>query len=87
MSSTDRVGNEVKHRVEKARNVLRKVNRRQAKLIGYILRRNRLLKHAVEGMVQRERRGPRRRKQLLNEFKEKRKCWTLKEETLDSSLW
>jgi hypothetical protein len=49
MSSTDRVGNEVKHRVEKARNVLRKVNRRQAKLIGYILRRNRLLKHGTEG--------------------------------------
>jgi hypothetical protein len=32
------------------------------------------------------RRG-RRRKQLLDDLKEKRRCWKLKEEALDRTLW
>jgi hypothetical protein len=32
------------------------------------------------------RRG-RRRKQLLDDLKEKRRCWKLKEEALDLTLW
>jgi hypothetical protein len=87
MCSTDRVENEeVKHGVEKPRNILCTVNRRKAKWLGYILRRNRLLKHVIEGMIQRKRRGARRRKQILKELKEKRRYWNLKEETLDSTL-
>ena len=45
MSSTNRVENEeVQQRVEKARNILRKVNRRKAMWTGHITRRNRLSK-------------------------------------------
>jgi len=34
-----------------------------------------------------EGRGARRRKQLLNDFKEKRRYWNLKAEALDCTLW
>jgi hypothetical protein len=40
--------NEVLHRVKEKRNILHTVNGRKANWIGYILRRNYLLKHAVE---------------------------------------
>jgi hypothetical protein len=41
---TDRVNNEaVLHRVKEERNILHTIRRRKAKLIGHILRRNRLL--------------------------------------------
>jgi len=55
------------------------------------LRRNCLLKHVVEGKVEgrikvRGRRG-RRRKQLLDDFMEKRGRWKLKEEALDRTVW
>jgi hypothetical protein len=56
-----------------------------------ILRRNCLLKHVIEGKLEgriemTERRG-RRRKQLLDDLKEKRRYWKLKEEALDRTLW
>jgi len=59
------------------------------------LRRNCLLKHAVEGKIEGRievtgRRG-RRRKQILDGLDEMRGCWKLKEEaldrTLENSLW
>jgi hypothetical protein len=59
--------------------------------IGHILRRNCLLKHAIEGKLEWRiemtgRRG-RRRKQLLDDLKEKRRYWELKEDALDRTLW
>jgi hypothetical protein len=59
--------------------------------IGHIMRRNCLLKHVIEGKLEgriemTERRGT-RRKQLLDDLKEKRKYWKLKEEALDRTLW
>jgi hypothetical protein len=59
------------------------------------LRRNCLLKHVikkkVEGRIEGTGRRGRRPKQLLDDMKEKRRYWKLKEEalarTLDSSLW
>jgi hypothetical protein len=49
MSWTDRVRNEdVLHGVKKERNILRTIKRRKANWIGYILRRNFLLKHVIE---------------------------------------
>jgi hypothetical protein len=50
-----------------------------------------LLKHVIEGKIEgkievTERRG-RRRKQLLDDVKEKRTYWKLKEEALDRSVW
>ena len=62
----------------------------KAKWIGQILHRNCLLKHIIEevggGEEVTERQG-RRRKQLLDELKERRGHWKLKEEELDRTLW
>jgi hypothetical protein len=92
ISWTDRVRNEeVLHRVKEERNILHTVKGRKANWIGHILRRNCLLKHVMEGKLggrieMTERRG-RRRKRLLDDLKEKRRYWKLKEETLDRPQW
>jgi hypothetical protein len=78
ISWTDRVRNEdVLHRVKEERNILHTIKRRKANWIGHILRKNCLLKHVIEGKLEErvqmtERRG-RRRKQLLDYLKEKRR--------------
>jgi hypothetical protein len=59
--------------------------------IGHILRRNCLLKHVIEGKIERrievtKIRG-RRSKQLLDDLKETRGYWKLKEEALNRTLW
>ena len=75
ISWTDHVRNkDVLQRVKEERNILHTINRRNAKKIGHILRRNCLLKHVIEGKLEGRikvigRRG-RRRKQLLDDFKE-----------------
>jgi hypothetical protein len=89
ISWTDRVRNEeVLHRVKEERIILHKIKRRKANWIGHILRRNCLLKHVIEGKLEERmgRRG-RRRKQLLDDLKEKRRYWKFKEEALDRTLW
>jgi hypothetical protein len=66
------------------------MKRRKANCIGHILRRNRLLKDVIEGKREGRiemRRRARRRKQLLDDFKEKTRCWKLKEEALDRTVW
>jgi hypothetical protein len=74
---TDRVGNdEVLHGVKEGRNILHTVERRKANWIGYILRRNCLLKHIIdgetEGMIEMTGRQGRRHKQLLDDLVETR---------------
>jgi hypothetical protein len=92
ISWTDRVRNEdVLHRVKEERNIVQTIKRRKDNWIGHILRRKCLLKHVIEGKLQGRiemtgRRG-RRRKQLLDDLKGKRRYWNLKEETLDRTLW
>jgi hypothetical protein len=92
ISWTDRVRNEeVLHRVKEERNILSTIKRRKDYWIGHILRRNCLLKHLIEGKLEGRiemtgRRG-RRRKQLLDDLKKKRRYWKLKEEALDRTLW
>jgi hypothetical protein len=87
ISWTDRVRNEeVLHRVKEERIILHTIKRRKANWIGHILRRKCLLKHVIEGKLEARiemtgRRG-RRCKQLLDDLKEKRRCWKLKEEAL-----
>jgi oligoribonuclease (3'-5' exoribonuclease) len=44
---TDRVRNEVLHRVKEERNILHTIKRRKANWIGHMLRRNCLLKHVI----------------------------------------
>jgi hypothetical protein len=92
ISWTDRVRNEeVLHRVKEERNILHTIKIRKANWIGHVLRRNCLLKHVIEGKLEGRlemtgRRG-RRRKQLLDDLKEKRRYWKLKEEAPGRILW
>jgi hypothetical protein len=55
------------------------------------LRRNCLLKHIIEekreGWIEIRGRQERKRMQLLDDLKETRGCWNLKEEAPDCSLW
>jgi hypothetical protein len=71
--------------VSKERNILRTIKRRKAKWIGYMLRRNCLLKHIIERKIERVMevtgRQGRRCKQLLYHFKE------TKEEALSCTVW
>jgi hypothetical protein len=92
ISWTNRVRNEeVLHRVKEERHILHTIKRRKANWIGHILRRNCLLKHVIEGKLEGriEMTGGRgrRRKQLLDDFQEKRRYWKLKEEALDRTMW
>jgi hypothetical protein len=48
---------------------------------------NCLLKHIIEGKIRGTRRRGRRRKQLLDDLKEARRYWKLKEEAQDRTLW
>jgi hypothetical protein len=83
ISWTDRVRNEeVLHRVKEEKNILHKITRRKA---------NCLLKDVIEGTlegrIEMTGRRVRRRKQLLDDLKEKRRYWELKEEELDRTVW
>jgi hypothetical protein len=92
ISWTDRLINEeALHRVKEERNILHTTKRRKANWIGHSLRRNCLIKDVTEGKIgggieETGRRG-RRRKQLLDDLKEKRGDCRLKEEALDRILW
>jgi hypothetical protein len=86
---TDRVKNaKVLRRIKEERIIQHTstIKRRNANWIGHILRRNCLLKHVIEGKLEgTERRGI-RRKQLLDDLKETRGYWKLKEEALNRSV-
>jgi hypothetical protein len=89
ISWTERVRNEGLRRTKEDRNILHTIKRRTANWIGHILRRNCLLKRAIEGKIQGriEVTGRRRRrKQLPDDLKETRGYWKLKEEALDRTL-
>jgi hypothetical protein len=82
---------EVLHRVKEERNILPTVKRKKTNRIGHILCRNCILKHVIEGKVEggrevKGRRG-RRRKQLLDDLKEMRGYWKLKEVVLYRTVW
>jgi hypothetical protein len=77
ISWTDRVRNEeALHRVKEERNILHTVKRRKANWIVHILRKNCLLRHAIEGntegRIQLTGRRARRSKQLLDDLKDTR---------------
>jgi len=55
--------------------------------VDHILCRDCLIKHVILGKIEGRRKRGRRRKQLLNEFKEKRLYWKLNEETVDHTVW
>jgi hypothetical protein len=82
---------EVLLRVSEQRNVLHEIRKRKANWIGYILRRNCLLKEVIEGKIQGRievtRRRVRRRKKLLDDLGDRRGYSHLKEEALDRIKW
>jgi hypothetical protein len=85
------VRNEVLLRVKEQRNILHEIGKRKANWTGRILRRNCLLRQVIEGNIKggievTGRRG-RRRRELLNDLKERRGYFHLKEEALDRPRW
>jgi hypothetical protein len=77
--------------LKEQRNILHEISKRKADWIGHILRRNCLLQRVIEGKKQggievigRQRR---RRKKLLDDLKERRGYFYLKEEALDRTMW
>ena len=91
ISWTDRVRDEVLQTVKEERLVLQTIKRREANWIGHMSCRNCFLKHVIEikieGRARSDGRRRRRCKQLLDEFKERRGYWKLKEEALDRTVW
>jgi len=91
-SWTEHVRNvEVLLRVKGQRNILHEIIKRKANWIGHFLRRNCLLQRVIEGKIKGRigvtgRRG-RRRKELLDDLKERRGYAHLKEEALDRTMW
>ena len=91
ISWTDHVRNEKELlRVNEQRNILHETRKRTATWIGHILHRNCLLKHVIEGKIKGEmeviRRRGRRRKKLLDDLKDRRGYYHLKEEALDRTV-
>ena len=92
ISWTDHVRNEdVLLRVNEQRNILHEIRKRKANWICHILRRNCLLKQVIEGKIKGEmevtRRRGRRGKKLLDDLKDRRGYFHLKEEALDRTMW
>jgi len=78
-------------RVKEQKNILHETSKRKANWIGHILRRNCLLQRIIEGKMKggievTGRRG-RRRMKLLDDLKERRGYYHLKEEAVDRTMW
>jgi len=92
ISWTDHMRNEeVLLRVKERRNILHEISKRKANWIGHILRRNCRLQQVIEGKIKggievTGKRG-RRRRRILDDFKERRGYSHLKEEALDRTMW
>jgi len=92
ISWTEHVRNEeVLLRVKEQRNILHVINKRKANWIGHILRRNCLLQRVIEGKIKVRMevtgRRRRRRRELLDDLKERKGYSQLKEEALDRTMW
>jgi hypothetical protein len=82
---------EVLLRVKEQRNILHEIRKRKANWIGHILRRNCLVQRVIEGKIQGRievtgRQG-RRHMKLLDDLRERRGYYHLKEEALDRTMW
>ena len=91
ISWTDHVRNEVLLRFKEQRNILHEISKRKANSIGHIWHRNCLLLRVIEGMIKggieaTGRRG-RKRRNLLDDLKDRRGYSRLKEEALDRTMW
>jgi hypothetical protein len=88
----NRVTNEVLRAIKKERNILhiqdneRRLNGLVTSCLGTAFS-NTLLRENSRGIIVMMRRRGRIGKQLLEDTKEKKICWNLKEEVLDRTLW
>ena len=69
------------------RTLLNNILRRKANWIGHILRRNCLLHYIIEGQMTEMKGVGRRRTQLLDDLRNRRRYWELKEEAEDRKRW
>jgi hypothetical protein len=83
---TDRVMSEILHIVKEERNILKTIKMKKANWIGHILHRN-FTEGKIEGRIDVTGRQGRRHKKLLEDLKEKKGYWKLKEEALLHTLW
>ena len=67
--------------------LLNNILRRKANWIGHILRRNCLFHDAIEGQKTEVKGVGRRRTQPLDDLRNRRKIWELKEEAEDRKRW
>jgi hypothetical protein len=78
---------EVLLRVKEQKNILHEICKRKANWIGHILRRNCLLQQVIEGKIKVTGRRGRRCRKLLDDLKERRGYYHMKEEVLDRTIW
>jgi hypothetical protein len=85
---SEKVTNEqVLYRIEEKRALLNNILRVEANWIGHILRRNCLLHDAIEGQITGVKGVGKRRTQLLDDFRNRRRYWEPKEEAEDRKRW
>ena len=77
----------VVERVGEKRTLLNNILRRKANRIDHILRRNCLFHDAIEGQMTEVKGVGRRRTQLLDDLRYRRRYWKLKEEAEDRKRW
>jgi len=81
------INEEILQAVKVEGNIVHAIKLRNDNWIGHVLRRNCLLKHVFEGKIKGVGRRRRRRKQILDDLKEKRGYCKLKEAALDRTVW
>ena len=86
---SEKVTNEqVLDRIGEKWTLLNNILRRKVNWIGHILRRNCLLHVAIEGQITEVKRvGRRRRTQLLDDLRNRRRYWEVKVEAEDREKW
>ena len=81
---SEKVTNEqVLDHIGEKRTLLNNILRRKANWIGHVLRRNCLLHDAIKGQMTEVKKVGRRRTQLLDDLKNRRRYWELKEKVED----
>ena len=78
---------QVLERIGEKRTLLNNILRRKANWIGHILRINCLHHDTIEGKMTEENGVGRRRTQLHDDFRNRRRYWELKEEAEDRKTW
>jgi hypothetical protein len=83
---SEKVTNDVLEHIGEKMTLLNKILRRKAYGIGHILRRN-CLHDDIEGQMAEVKGIGRRRTQLLDDLRNRRRYWKLKEEVEDNKRW